>query len=105
MSQKTLKIEDLQQFTGTEVWHRHPIARKILYTDGAEHVAENGAVVVIDVRGRVRAPVERGGAAADVDVVVDGEGLKADLTFSGRAFPIEEPRFIHRIGPRRRFIG
>ncbi len=33
-------------------------------------------------------------------VVVDGEGLKADLTFTGRAFPIEEPRFVHRIGPR-----
>ncbi len=33
-------------------------------------------------------------------VVVDGEGLKADLTFNGRAFPIEEPRFVHRIGPR-----
>ena len=33
-------------------------------------------------------------------VIVDGEGIKADLTFTGRAFPIEEPRFIHRIGPR-----
>ena len=33
-------------------------------------------------------------------VIVDGEGLKADLTFTGRSFPIEEPRFIHRIGPR-----
>ncbi|WP_296679906.1 hypothetical protein [Novosphingobium sp.] len=33
-------------------------------------------------------------------IVVDGEGFKADLTFTGRAFPIEEPRFIHRIGPR-----
>ncbi|MFM5895230.1 MAG: hypothetical protein ACKOQM_12480 [Novosphingobium sp.] len=33
-------------------------------------------------------------------VTVDDEGLKADLTFTGRAFPIEEPRFIHRIGPR-----
>ena len=33
-------------------------------------------------------------------VTVDGEGIKADLTFTGRAFPIEEPRFIHRIGPR-----
>lgn len=33
-------------------------------------------------------------------VIVDGEGLKADLTFTGRAFPIEEPRFVHRIGPR-----
>ncbi len=33
-------------------------------------------------------------------VIVDGHGVKADLTFTGRAFPIEEPRFIHRIGPR-----
>ena len=33
-------------------------------------------------------------------VTVDGEGLKAALTFTGRAFPIEEPRFIHRVGPR-----
>lgn len=28
------------------------------------------------------------------------EGMAADVTFTGRAFPIEEPRFTHRIGPR-----
>ncbi len=28
------------------------------------------------------------------------EGLAADLTFEGRAFPIEEPRFTYRQGPR-----
>ncbi|WP_324827479.1 hypothetical protein [Qipengyuania zhejiangensis] len=33
-------------------------------------------------------------------VVDDFEGISADITFSGRAFPIEEPRFTHRIGPR-----
>ena len=33
-------------------------------------------------------------------VTVDGEGICAQLTFTGRAFPIEEPRFTHRIGPR-----
>lgn len=33
-------------------------------------------------------------------IVVDGEGIKADLTFIGRAFPIEEPRFTLRTGPR-----
>jgi len=33
-------------------------------------------------------------------VRIDGEGIKADLIFTGRAFPVEEPRFIHRIGPR-----
>jgi hypothetical protein len=33
-------------------------------------------------------------------VVVEGEGIAADLTFTGRAFPIEEPRFTWRVGPR-----
>jgi hypothetical protein len=42
MSQKSLKKEDLSQFTGTEQWYRHGIARKMLYTDGAKHVAESG---------------------------------------------------------------
>ena len=31
---------------------------------------------------------------------IDGEGIKADLNFTGRAFPVQEPRFTHRIGPR-----
>jgi hypothetical protein len=33
-------------------------------------------------------------------VIVDGEGIAADLTFTGRASPIEEPRFTWRVGPR-----
>jgi hypothetical protein len=33
-------------------------------------------------------------------VIVKGEGIAADITFTGRAFPIEEPRFTWRIGPR-----
>lgn len=33
-------------------------------------------------------------------LIVEGEGLAADLTFTGRAFPIEEPRFTWRVGPR-----
>ena len=39
---KTLSKADLRQFTGTEHWYRHPLARKVLYTDGAQHVAEHG---------------------------------------------------------------
>jgi hypothetical protein len=31
---------------------------------------------------------------------IDGEGLAAELQFDGRAFPVQEPRFTHRIGPR-----
>ncbi|MFO0315660.1 MAG: hypothetical protein ACK51R_00930 [Hyphomonadaceae bacterium] len=33
-------------------------------------------------------------------VVSEHEGISADLTFTGRAFPVEEPRFTRRIGPR-----
>lgn len=33
-------------------------------------------------------------------LIVEGEGMAADITFTGRAFPIEEPRFVWRIGPR-----
>jgi len=32
--------------------------------------------------------------------VKEHNGISAELTFTGRAFPIEEPRFIRRIGPR-----
>ncbi|WP_225007949.1 MULTISPECIES: hypothetical protein [Novosphingobium] len=33
-------------------------------------------------------------------VRADGEGIKAEVRFKGRAFPIEEPRFVFRNGPR-----
>ena len=33
-------------------------------------------------------------------VLESAEGLACDLTFEGRAFPIEEPRFVRRNGPR-----
>ncbi|MCR9180743.1 MAG: hypothetical protein NXH71_11020 [Erythrobacteraceae bacterium] len=33
-------------------------------------------------------------------LIIDGEGIAADITFTGRAFPIAEPRFIWRVGPR-----
>ena len=39
---KTLGAEDLAQFTGTEQWYRHSINRSILYTEGAQYVAEHG---------------------------------------------------------------
>ena len=42
MTQKTLTKTDLRQFTGTERWYRHWCARKVLYTDGVQYVAEHG---------------------------------------------------------------
>lgn len=37
-----LKKEDLAHFTGSETWYKHSLCPNILYTDGAQHVAENG---------------------------------------------------------------
>lgn len=44
MKEKTLRKEDLSQFTGTGVWYTHPLGRGrgIVYTEGAQYVAETG---------------------------------------------------------------
>ena len=40
---------DLTQFTGTENWYRHPIVRKMLYTDGIRHMMNKaGAYWLVD---------------------------------------------------------
>jgi hypothetical protein len=41
-NKKTLSADDLAQFTGTEQWYRHAINRNVLYTEGAQYVAEQG---------------------------------------------------------------
>lgn len=41
-SGKTLTHADLQQFTGSTTWYRHPLNKKVLYTEGAQYVAEAG---------------------------------------------------------------
>ncbi len=40
--QQKLDTVDLAQFTGTEQWHRNSINRTVLYTDGAQYVAQHG---------------------------------------------------------------
>ena len=35
-----------------------------------------------------------------LSVAAPERGVAAELVFAGRAFPIEEPRFTRRIGPR-----
>ncbi len=54
-----------------------------------------------------RLDLECGGIAIEIveplnrlRLKVEGEGIAADITFAGRAFPIEEPRFIWKRGPR-----
>jgi hypothetical protein len=38
----TLSESQLRQFTGSENWYRHGINRSVLYTDGAQFLAEQG---------------------------------------------------------------
>lgn len=33
----------LAQFTGTEVWYRHPLVRRVVYTEGVKYVADAAA--------------------------------------------------------------
>jgi len=40
---------DLAQFTGTDTWFRHGLARKVLYTQGVQYMAEQaGAYWLVD---------------------------------------------------------
>jgi hypothetical protein len=41
-TEKTLTAADLRQFTGSDQWFRHALVRSVLFTDGAQHVAETG---------------------------------------------------------------
>ncbi len=42
-------LTELHHFTGSEVWYRHPLYRKFLYTEGVQYVAKNaGAYWLID---------------------------------------------------------
>jgi hypothetical protein len=42
MTTKTLDEADLRQFTGSEQWYRHGLVPKVMFTDGAKHVADEG---------------------------------------------------------------
>jgi hypothetical protein len=42
MTTKTLTNADLDMFTGSETFYRHPLNRKVVFTEGAHHVAEAG---------------------------------------------------------------
>jgi len=49
MNTQELTKEDLAAFTGTTKWYRHPVVKKMLYTDGIKYVVERaGAYWLID---------------------------------------------------------
>jgi hypothetical protein len=74
-----------------------------ILSDGAQRCLHASRILNLErmdltvgpIRIEVIEPLQR------LKVVVDGaEGIAAELTFEGRAFPIEEPRFVKRNGPR-----
>ena len=71
--------------------------------DGVQHCVHASRVLHMErldlrvgpIRIEVVEPLRR------LRVIVEGaDGIAADLTFTGRSFPVEEPRFTHRVGPR-----
>ena len=42
MTTKKLNAADLAMFTGSETFYRHALNRKVVFTEGAHHVAEAG---------------------------------------------------------------
>lgn len=49
MSNDKLTEAELNQFTGSEHWYRHPLVRSILFTDGAKYLADKaGAYWLLD---------------------------------------------------------
>ena len=68
---------------------RSVFASRILHSERMDTQVAPIAVEVVEPLHKLR-----------LTVGANDAGLEADLTFTGRAPPIEEPRFIRRIGPR-----
>ncbi len=62
---------------------------KVLHSERLDTVIGPLTIEVVEPLRRLRIQVE-----------APEQGIRADVTFTGRHFPIEEPRFTHRQGPR-----
>ncbi len=48
--EQVLNESDLSQFTGSETWYRHPLMRKISFTEGVKYMADKaGAFWLVDL--------------------------------------------------------
>ena len=84
MTETKLTQAALDQFTGTENWYRHPINRKVLYTDGARFLAEAGGAYWLLDEIAIIQPYDRQVAALDFQVwkLAVNENRTATLTCS-----------------------
>jgi hypothetical protein len=68
----------LAQFTGTEYWHRHPLNRECLYTDGVEYFADKvGGYWLLDILATEYFELQHN--AGFLSVRLDVKGNEADL--------------------------
>ena len=98
MSEKTLREEDLRQFTGTENWWRHPSVRHITYTDGVRYVAQAGeAYWLIDeiALANVYAPAVKAEEFQFWKLTRDKEGNGATLTCKDGGKEGDEPKVVY----------
>jgi hypothetical protein len=56
----SLTDDHLSQFTGSEHWYRHGLARDILFTDGAKYVADQAAPIGFSTRSPSRSAARSG---------------------------------------------
>ncbi len=79
---KTLTESDLRQFSGTEQWYRHGLVRRVLFTDGAKHVADAGGAYWLLDEIALAQQFDKTVAAEPFQVwkLVLGEGHSATLT-------------------------
>lgn len=57
MTEPKLTHTDLTQFTGTDIWFRHSLARNVVYTEGVKYMADKaGAHWLVDKIATINAP-------------------------------------------------
>lgn len=79
---KTLTESDLKQFSGSEQWYRHGLVERILFTDGAKHVADAGGAYWLLDEIALAQQYTKAVAAEEFQVwkLALGEGHSATLT-------------------------
>ena len=74
------KLADINQFTGTEQWFRHPLNRDVLFTEGTRYVAdEAGAYWLLDEIALAQLSVPSVRATAFQVWTLDVQGSSATL--------------------------
>jgi hypothetical protein len=80
-----MQPSDLSQFTGTELWHRHPLNRRFTYTDGVAFFAEQAkAYWLLDIFAtELAAPLKQADGMLFVTCKVEGSSAELSAVRDG----------------------